>query len=710
MHIGQLFTRWVVMPTLALMLLGGVLAPRPALASMEDAALFYDELSQHGEWVDYENYGPVWYPTQVQENWRPYVDGRWTPAEEGQVFETQEPWGWATYHYGNWMPTEEYGWVWVPGRTWYPNTVTWRNSPESESPEASYIGWAPIPPPNYTPQPGYYPEGYYGGGPYTGPFENLITAPFWIFVRAANFLLGFAQPYAPTYSYGGCNCLMPPPVAPYYFRRTVIVHNYYAPNYYPVGYIGAGRAYYNYGPPIPYIARVTRIKQVNINNYVRNVNIYQRANVVPPAAVMARRAHFREVLPPAMVRQQPLPRAVHVRDVHMVRGHLARPNLVNAAVIKNAPAIRADLPKTRAAHGEGGQWRRGVPGAALPAGAVMRPDRKMEKTLATIPSAQRLEPVSPRARKWQTPPSVGTGPGQPAAMPRHGGQGPAPEGAKVHGPAAPQALPAGMGPDSRGAGKNAVPGPSGAIQSTKGPQQQQRTPTIEVLRPRHPGSSQAGVKPATSGSGAPPPGSWGKSAPTPQSGMSSIQTPGKGQKQGYPSGAPSTMSGAPARVVPQPQPQPAQPQMQQPQPAARQKKKYSPDQSQGSGSGGPGMTGPPSQSRYAPPSKQPQAQPQPRMQPQPRFQPRPQMKQAPSPQPQAQPQPQPRFQPRPQVQQPQPRFQPRPQVRQAAPPAQRQVQAPSRPQPQPQPKAQPRAQASQPQQQKGKQKPFPQNQ
>jgi hypothetical protein len=129
-------------------------------ASMEDAALFYDELSQHGEWVDYENQGPVWYPTQVQENWRPYVDGRWTPAEEGQVFETQEPWGWATYHYGNWMPTEEYGWVWVPGRTWYPNTVTWRTSPESESPEASYIGWAPIPPPNYTPQPGYYPEGY----------------------------------------------------------------------------------------------------------------------------------------------------------------------------------------------------------------------------------------------------------------------------------------------------------------------------------------------------------------------------------------------------------------------------------------------------------------------------------------------------------------------------------------------------------------------
>ncbi len=694
MHIGQTFTRWVVMPTLALMLLGAVLAARPAQASMEDAALFYDELSQHGEWVDYQNHGPVWYPTQVQENWRPYVEGRWSPAEEGQVFETQEPWGWATYHYGNWMPTEEYGWVWVPGRTWYPNTVTWRTSPESESPEASYIGWAPVPPPNYTPQPGYYPEGYNGGGSYGGPMENLITTPFWIFVKAASFLLGFSQPYAPSYSYGGCNCLMPPPVAPYYFRRTVMVHNYYAPSYYPVGYIGAGRAYYNYGPPIPYIARVTRIKQVTINNYVRNVNIYQRANVVPPAAVMARRAHFREVLPPAMVQRQPLPRAVHVRDIQAARGHLVAPNLVDARYVKNVPPIPAGLPKTRGDHGEPGQWRRGVPGAALPASAMMRPDGKMEKTLANIPAAQRLEPVSPRARKWQTPPMPGAGAGQPAGMPKTGGPGPAPDRGKVQSPMAPQAAPAGMGPGPQGAMKTAAPGPSGSLQQTKGPQQQQ-TPSIEVLKPRHPGSSQAGVTGEKSRSGAPPPGSWGRSEQTPQPGMSSIQTPGKGQKQRYPSGTPSTMSGAPVQV--QPQPQAAQPQKQQPQPAARQKKKYSPDQSQGLGSGGPGLTGPPSQSGQAPPSRQPQAQPQPRMQPQPGFQPRPQMKQAPSPQPT--------------VQQ-QPRMQPRPQVQQAPPQVQRQVQAPSRPQPQPQVQRQPQPQAPQPQQQqqKAKQKQPQQNQ
>ena len=228
---------------LALLLVTAASPPRPAWASMEDAALFYEELSSHGEWVELENYGPVWYPTQVQENWRPYVDGRWVPSEQGYVFETQEPWGWATYHYGNWMPTPQYGWVWVPGRTWYPSTVTWRTTPESEAPDASYVGWAPIPPPNYVPPEGYEPVNYVPGTPYAGPVDNLITAPFWIFVRAASFLLGFQQPYAPAYSYWGSAALVPPPYIPGFYSRTIIVNNYYTPEYYPVGYFAEiGRA------------------------------------------------------------------------------------------------------------------------------------------------------------------------------------------------------------------------------------------------------------------------------------------------------------------------------------------------------------------------------------------------------------------------------------------------------------------------------------
>ncbi len=129
--------------------------------------MFYDALSAYGNWVDYGNYGPVWYPTQgVTQNWRPYVDGRWVPTDDGWVFETGEPWGWATYHWGNWMPTSEYGWVWSPGSTWYPSTAAWRTSDE-------YVGWAPIPPDDYVPEPAYAPAGgYYPDEPVTGPLER----------------------------------------------------------------------------------------------------------------------------------------------------------------------------------------------------------------------------------------------------------------------------------------------------------------------------------------------------------------------------------------------------------------------------------------------------------------------------------------------------------------------------------------------------------
>jgi hypothetical protein len=227
MNLARGFCKLVLSLGLALILTGAAQIPQPAWASMEDAAIFYDELKDQGEWVDYGNYGPVWYPTKVQENWRPYVDGRWTPSEEGHVFETQEPWGPSTYHYGNWMPTPEYGWVWVPGRTWYPNTVNWRTSPESEAPEASYIGWAPIPPPNYTPAQGYYPQDYSGSGYYGGGADSLLTSPFWIFVKAASFLLGLGSPYTPTYSYWGSYALVPPYMVPYYYTRTIVVNNYY---------------------------------------------------------------------------------------------------------------------------------------------------------------------------------------------------------------------------------------------------------------------------------------------------------------------------------------------------------------------------------------------------------------------------------------------------------------------------------------------------
>ena len=190
---------------------------RTVQAASEDVAMFYDDLSQYGEWVDLENYGAVWRPNEVAEDWRPYTDGRWVPTDDGNVFESQEPWGWATYHYGNWMPTENNGWVWVPGRTWYPSTVEWRTSPESEPVDTSYVGWAPTPPPNYEPPAAYAPASYYQGS----PGVDSLSSPLWIFVRAAQFLLGFGQPYASNYSYMNSGYLVPPAYVPVFYSQTV---------------------------------------------------------------------------------------------------------------------------------------------------------------------------------------------------------------------------------------------------------------------------------------------------------------------------------------------------------------------------------------------------------------------------------------------------------------------------------------------------------
>jgi hypothetical protein len=530
--------------------------PRSAWASMEDAAIFYDELKDQGEWVDYGNYGPVWYPTQVQENWRPYVDGRWTPSQEGYVFETQEPWGYATYHYGNWMPTREYGWVWVPGRTWYPNTVAWRNSPDSVGPDNSYIGWAPIPPPNYNPAPGYYPPNYSGTGYYGGGVDSLLTSPFWIFVRAASFLLGFNSPYAPSYSYWGCNCLVPTQAVPYYYTRTVIVNNYYSPTYYPAGHIATG-GYYNWGPPIPYVARVTRHRQGTINNFIRQHNIYHLRNVAPPPGMLARRAHFRDIVPPAMLNQQPLPRGARIQAGHVARANLVRPNLVNASMIKNAPRFSATIPKARVAGAESGPWRHGVPGVALPSSAMVRPNQTMQKHIRNIPASQQVAPVSPSARHWNVPQVPGAAAVQPTATPRHRG----PEVTSVPGPATPGAVPS-RGPH-RGP-QTITPGAPGAPLAA---------PPQERFKPRE---RQAGP--------------WGKHEQIPQTTATPGRYPRQKQMQATPLGAPATTATPPQsqpqrRYRKQPQPQQQQqapfqlpPQRQAPQQAQPMRQQRAPFQ------------------------------------------------------------------------------------------------------------------------------------
>jgi hypothetical protein len=360
-----------------------------ARAASEDAAMFYNELEPHGQWFEYENYGPVWQPSRVGENWRPYTDGRWVPTKQGYVFESQEPWGWATYHYGNWMPTAGSGWVWVPGRTWYPSTVAWRTSRKNVPVNASYVGWAPIPPPNYVPPPAYAPSTY------GTPGADALTSPLWIFAKAASFLLGFGQPYTPAYSYTSQPVLAPPSYVPVFYRQTAIVPNYYTPTYYAPDAYG-GRApstgAYSWGPPVEYISRVTNINRTIVNNNITNNtnNITRINNVVPPQQLVDRNAYFRQIVPPALLQGQPLPAPKPTANVRLAQANLGKPNILPAP--QGVPQLTARIPRVQPHPVGPGQ---GVPGAGLPSKALMPLTPQMQEQVQKLPPKQQIVPIQP---------------------------------------------------------------------------------------------------------------------------------------------------------------------------------------------------------------------------------------------------------------------------------------------------------------------------
>jgi len=100
--------------------------------------VFYDALSDYGDWTLVEPYGYVFRPAVSFATWRPYEYGFWVPTDSyGWVWISSEPFGWATYHYGRWFYDEFQGWVWRPGIDWGPAWVTWQMSNQ-------YVGWSPL--------------------------------------------------------------------------------------------------------------------------------------------------------------------------------------------------------------------------------------------------------------------------------------------------------------------------------------------------------------------------------------------------------------------------------------------------------------------------------------------------------------------------------------------------------------------------------------
>jgi hypothetical protein len=98
------------------------------------------ELSDYGRWSYESEYGYVWVPTVIHNDWRPYSSGRWAwyPII-GWTWVSYEPWGWCTSHYGRWGWRFNLGWYWIPQSrwSWGPAWVHWYQGYD-------HIGWCPL--------------------------------------------------------------------------------------------------------------------------------------------------------------------------------------------------------------------------------------------------------------------------------------------------------------------------------------------------------------------------------------------------------------------------------------------------------------------------------------------------------------------------------------------------------------------------------------
>jgi hypothetical protein len=121
----------------AAIVLSALAVPRASAAI--SVSVFYDSLEPYGEWLEVADYGYVWHPADIDDQWQPYTAGHWVFTDAGWTWMSDEPFGWAVYHYGRWARVQPVGWVWVPETEWGPAWVSWRRSPR-------HVGWAPLPP------------------------------------------------------------------------------------------------------------------------------------------------------------------------------------------------------------------------------------------------------------------------------------------------------------------------------------------------------------------------------------------------------------------------------------------------------------------------------------------------------------------------------------------------------------------------------------
>ena len=115
----------------------------------------YQDLDRYGDWNATAEYGAVWYPRAVDDDWAPYRFGRWVwVAPWGWTWIDQSPWGFAPFHYGRWVQVRN-RWGWVPGShaarpVYAPALVAWIGNPGwsvgFRSGAAPAVGWFPLAP------------------------------------------------------------------------------------------------------------------------------------------------------------------------------------------------------------------------------------------------------------------------------------------------------------------------------------------------------------------------------------------------------------------------------------------------------------------------------------------------------------------------------------------------------------------------------------
>jgi len=110
-----------------------------------------EDLDEHGIWRASPEYGEMWIPTGVPEDWAPYRSGHWDWIEPwGWTWVDDMPWGYAPFHYGRWVFVTG-GWGWVPGplggpAIFAPALVAWLGGDGFVFGGELAIGWVPLAP------------------------------------------------------------------------------------------------------------------------------------------------------------------------------------------------------------------------------------------------------------------------------------------------------------------------------------------------------------------------------------------------------------------------------------------------------------------------------------------------------------------------------------------------------------------------------------